>query len=108
MTKQIDYGKTTKRIVFVDSDHRHAQLVNRLRYDNLSQAEFFRIIVGGYIAGDDRIQNFVDEFKNQSVKKRKSSKKLKTSGIDIANDLGLNDETIEDIFDLIAEEHPDL
>ena len=108
MTEQAVYGKMTKRIVFTDNDHRHAQLLNRLRYDGLTQAQFFRSIVGAYIDGDIRIQEFVDEIKNQSSKRKKLSKRLKTTGNDMVTNFGLDDKSIEDIFDLIAEEHPDL
>ena len=108
MTEQASYGKMTKRIVFTDNDHRHAQLLNRLRYDGLTQAQFFRLIVGGYIAGDGRIQEFVDEFKTQSIKRKKRSRALKNTGEASVKEYGLDSQSIEDIFDLIAEEHPDL
>ena len=108
MTEQISYGKMTKRIVFTDDDHRHAQLVTRLRYDGLTQSQFFSLIVGGYIDGDTRIQDFVDEHRGQSVKRKKLSKKLKNKGEESSRDLGLDENSIQDIFDLIAEEHPDL
>ena len=35
-------------------------------------------------------------------------KKLKDKGKQLMNDLAFNDNEIENIFDLIAEEHPDL
>ena len=102
------YGKTNKRIIFTDSDHRHAQLINRLRYDNLTQAQFFRLILGGYIGGDNRIQDFIDEFKDQSKKKKSKSNKLRKQGNRNVSDMGFDEESIESIFDLIAQEHPDL
>ena len=102
------YGKTNKRIIFTDNDHRHAQLINRLRYDNLTQAQFFRLILGGYINGDSRIQDFIDEFKIQSKKKKTKSKRLKKQGRKNMSDMGFDEESIENMFDLIAQEHPDL
>ena len=108
MTEQISYGKMTKRIVFTDDDHRHAQLLTRLRYDGLTQSQFFRLIVGGYIDGDVRIQDFVDEHRSQSIKRKSLSKKLKNKGKTTSTELGLDKNSIEDIFDLIAEEYPDL
>jgi len=109
MPDNIDYGNLNKRIVFTDNDHRHAQLVTRLRYDGLVQSDFFRSIVTGYIQGDERIAEFVDDIKQQSEKRKRKSKKLRTEGKNNIHALGLNDEQlIDDIFDIIAEEHPDL
>jgi len=102
------YGKKNKRIVFTDTDHQHAQLLIRLRHDGLRQADFFRNIISGYVSGDERIQEFVDEIKGQSQRRKLKSKKLAATGTVTARDLGLNDGEIENIFDLLAEEHPDL
>ena len=55
----IDYGNLTKRIVFTENDHRHAQLILRLRHDSFTQAAFFREIITGYISGDERIVSYV-------------------------------------------------
>ena len=104
----IDYGKLNKRIVFTENDHRHAQLIVRLKYDDLRQSDFFRSLITGYIDGDKRITDFIDEIKQQSKKKKKASKKLRLEGKDKVKSLGFSDEQIEDIFDLIAEEHPEL
>jgi hypothetical protein len=107
-TETIDYGKLNKRIVFTDNDHRHAQLLVRLRTDGLSQAVFFRAVVGAYIAGDIDIQSFVDKLKTQSIKRKTKSKNLRRSGAKKVKDLALNEGEIENIFDILAEEHPDL
>tara|TARA_R110000824_G_scaffold73668_1_gene187576 strand:+ start:1500 stop:1829 length:330 start_codon:yes stop_codon:yes gene_type:complete len=109
MVDDIDYGNLNKRIVFTENDHRHAQLVTRLRYDGLTQSDFFRSIVTGYIQRDERVAEFVDDIKQQSEKRKRKSKKLRTEGKNNAHALGLSDEQlIDDIFDIIAEEHPDL
>ncbi len=104
----VKYGKLSKRIVFTDNDHRHAKLITRLRYDEISQSDFFRLMITGYISGDERIQGVVDEFKNQSATKRRKSKRLKKIGQQNLKQLNLDEESIESIFDLIAQEHPDL
>ena len=51
MSNEIDYGKLNKRIVFTENDHRHAQLVLKLKHDGMRQSDFFRSIITGYIAG---------------------------------------------------------
>ncbi len=109
MSDKVTYGNMNKRIVFTDSDHRHAKLVNRLRYDGLTQSDFFRSLIGGYLDGDQRIQDFIDEKKQQSIKKKNKSKKLRMEGMKKMQELAIGDEEmIDNIFDLIAKEHPDL
>ena len=101
-------GKLSKRIVFTETDHHHAQLLVRLQYDGLKQSQFFREFVRGYIEGDENIQRFIDDVKPQSAKKKTKSQKHRQQGKRDAAQLRLNEDQIEDIFDLIAEEHPDL
>ena len=108
MSNTIDYGKLTKQVVFTENDHRHAKLLIRLKHDGFTQAAFFREIITGYIDGDERILNFVDDVKNQSKKKKSKSKRLRLAGQQTVNDHGLSDQQLVDIFDIIAEEHPDL
>ena len=71
---EIDYGNLTKRIVFNDNDHRHAKLIIRLKHDGLTQANFFRHLITGYLNGDERVCDFIDEVKPQSQAKKKKSK----------------------------------
>jgi hypothetical protein len=104
----IDYGKLNKRIVFTENDHRHAQLLVRLKHDGLRQSDFFRGLITAYIENDQRIVSYIDEIKTQSNSKKKLSRKLRDEGIVATKDLGFSEDQIEDIFDLIAEEHPEL
>jgi hypothetical protein len=108
MSSGIDYGKLTKRIVFTETDHRHAQLVLKLKHDGVKQSEFFRSIVTAYIAGDERIQMYVDEVSSLSKERRTKSKKLRAAGKQKIADFGFTDGEIDNIFDLIEEEHPEL
>ena len=48
------YGTREKKIVFNDTDKRHADLKIRLQHDDLSQSEFFRAMITGYIEKDSR------------------------------------------------------
>ena len=101
--------ENNKRIVFTDNVHRHAKFLIRLQYDGLTQSDFFRKIITGYLDNDGDIVNFIDGVKGQSQRRRSKSKKLIQQGIQKKKSLGLNDqELIDDLFDLIAEEHPDL
>ena len=84
----------------------------RLHYDGLTQADFFRSLITGYLEKDENIMNFiadVQESKNiHSKQKRAKSKKLEEEGENLMKKLGLEEEEIENIFDLLEEEHPNL
>jgi hypothetical protein len=108
MSTEIEYGKLTKRIVFTENDHRHAQLVLKLKHDGLKQSQFFRSLITAYLAGDDRIQSYVDEISSLSKERKTKSKKLRSDGQQKINDFGFTDGEIDNIFDLIEEEHPEL
>ena len=104
----VDYGKMNKKVVFTENDHRHAKLVIRLRHDDLRQSQFFRAIISGYLEQDERILSFIEDIKTQSIKKKTKTKKLKQKGTDLLSDTGFSEDQIDNIFDLIAEEHPEL
>ncbi len=108
MSNKIDYGKLTKQVVFTENDHRHAKLIVRLKHDGFTQAAFFREIITGYIEGDERIINYIDEVKAQSKVRKKKSQRLRQAGQITQADLGLSEQQLVDIFDIIAQEHPDL
>ena len=108
MADEYDYGKETKTIVFEDNDHRHAKFFIKLRYDGFRQSEFFRQIISSYIDGDELFMEYVDSIKPQAKAKIKKSKKLRDKGNELKVNLGLTEQEVEDIFDLIEQEHPDL
>ena len=80
MSNDIEYGKLTKRVVFTENDHRHAQLTIRLKHDNLRQSDFFRSMITGYLNNDDRILSYIDDVKPQSKTRKQKSKKLIEKG----------------------------
>ena len=101
-----------KRIVFEDTDTRHARLRIQLERDGLSQAEFFRSYITAYLNKDEHVMNFITNYKlcnnvgqKRSLKIIRKEEKLKKQ---LVNKFGIGDEELENIFDLIAEEHPDL
>ena len=52
-----------KKIIFEDTDKRHADLKIRLHYDQLKQGEFFRLMLTGYIEKDERVMSYIEEYK---------------------------------------------
>ena len=97
-----------KKIVFVENDHRQAQLVIKLQHEGMTQSAFFRHMITAFLNEDERIVSYIDEVKDQSKLRKAKSKRLRTTGTQSTKDLGLSDQQLVDIFDLIAKEHPDL
>ena len=112
MSKPINYGREGKKIVFFDSDKRHAELKIRLKHDRLTQAEFFRCMVTGYLEKDSHILDFLDIYKEKDGRERKKyvikNREMIEKGKELENKFALDDEEIENIFDILEGEHPEL
>jgi hypothetical protein len=106
------YGTGEKMVQFADLDKRHADLRLRLHYDGLTQGEFFRALVGGYVDRDSDIVNFIEKVKNDSEKYKptlmKKRRRAYTKSKQVEKLFGLNEDEIENIFDMIQKEHKDL
>tara|TARA_R110000824_G_scaffold220663_1_gene407826 strand:- start:2843 stop:3190 length:348 start_codon:yes stop_codon:yes gene_type:complete len=104
--------RNRKKFMFYDTEKSQVDLRIRLKYDGLNQSQFFRAMISGYLENDERILEFVDEFKKkytiQGKEKRRSNKKLVKDGRMIKKKFLLDSSDVENIFDIIAEEHPDL
>jgi hypothetical protein len=105
----------TKKIVFYDTLHRQAEFKIQLAHDGIGQSEFYRAILTGYIKKDPDITAFVDKVKaskrvGKPVKKKDitKSKKLIKKGNETINKLGLAENEIENIFDILEQANPDL
>lgn len=107
-----DYGKREKRISFMDTDKRNADLLIRLKNDGLTKTKFFRAILSGYLERDHAIVEFVERFKlsagYQSRSKASVVKGLEEKGRKNKAKYGLEDSEIQDIFDILEKEHPEL
>ena len=101
-----------KKIVFDDTDVRHAKLKIRLQHEGITQAEFFRALITGYIEKDSSVVGYIKKYKLEN--KKQSKKYIKQidedlkEGQELMEKFGIADGEIEDIFDLIASEHPNL
>jgi hypothetical protein len=101
-----------KRVVFTDTDVRHAQLKIRLQHDGISQADFFRAMITGYLENDGRIVKYIANYKEkhgiQNKKKRVRVVEDIEEGEHLLEKFGIKDDELNGIFDIIAEEFPDL
>jgi hypothetical protein len=101
-----------KKVVFSDTDVRHAQLKVRLQFDGISQAEFFRSFITGYLEKDKSIMDFISRYKENNKKMSKRNIKFIIRDNEYAEDLlakfGIEDDELENIFDIIAKSNPEL
>jgi glycerol-3-phosphate responsive antiterminator len=107
-----DAGVQHKQLCFTCTHKSHADLKIRLIHDSMSQGALFRILMHGYIQQDENIMNFVENFKERyGIQKKsyiKKSKSLLAKGRQTTREFALDPDELENIFDLIAQEHPDL
>lgn len=103
-----EYGKRDKKIIFQDTDKRHAELKIKLHYDGLSQSEFFREIVSTYLEEDPLIIEVVDGIKEkinrQKSRQRDITKKERQMASQTKENFALNQDEVESIFDLLEKE----
>jgi|TARA_R110000796_G_scaffold140805_2_gene257003 uncharacterized protein YeeX (DUF496 family) len=111
--KEYNYGQELKDIRFRVTDDDHARLLIRLRHNKIPMSMLFRAVIDGVIEEDPNITAFIDDyvFKHKILSRGRFSKsaKLKKKGQEILEDFGFLDEADkENLFDLIAQEFPDL
>jgi hypothetical protein len=108
-----EYGQELKIIRFSVTDDDHARLLTKLRNYNLRVSQLFRAVIDGIIEEEDNVTNFLNEYalEHKLLSKGRYMKleRLKKKGKKKVEDFGfLDDAEKEDIFDLIAQEFPDL
>ncbi len=91
----------------------HENLKIRLYYDQIrNQSEFFRYCVESYLEGNSLFMAFLDEYKVnkkvQSKTRATKSQQLRLRGQKMLQDLALSDAEVENIFDILEEELPEL
>tara|TARA_A100001515_G_scaffold43615_1_gene34373 strand:- start:255 stop:587 length:333 start_codon:yes stop_codon:yes gene_type:complete len=91
----------------------HENLKIRLYYDEIkTQSEFFRYCVESYLSQEPLFMAFLDDYKInkkvQSKKRTNKSRKLREQGAKTLHDLALTEEDIDNIFDLLEEDLPEL
>jgi hypothetical protein len=99
---------TIKKIVFEDETDQHARMVVRLRYDSLTQGNFFRGLVKLYVDNDLDMARVIEKIKleksTMGKRKRQNSRKEIDQGEQLMQDLGLSKSEKNFIYDLIEED----
>ena len=100
------------KIIFVATDRQKADFKIRLQYDSLTQSQFLRSVIDGYISKDEDIINFIEKIKeNLSAQNKRTIRKTKKDFDKMKkekNRFALGDQEVENIFDILEKEHPDL
>jgi hypothetical protein len=104
---------SAEKISFYDTEKRKANLKIKLHYDGLTQADFFRGIVTAYLEEEENLYKWLGEFKKTKSKIKNSTVRARAEKEDraakqITKKFGITAEEIEDMFDLLEEEHPEL
>jgi len=105
------YGDDIKQICFESNAKLHADLKIRLHYDEIKIREFFNEVVKAYIDKNTHILNFVEEIKEKKSTSRVRRKKIKKANdrqVKTTKQFGLDKGEIENIFDILEREHPEL
>jgi len=91
----------------------HENFKVRLYYDGFAhQSEFFRACVASYLEQDESFVGFLEKYqaseKLQSKAKIAKSKRLRATGDKLMKELVLSDDEIENIFDILEKDLPEL
>tara|TARA_B100001250_G_scaffold341379_1_gene309333 strand:- start:268 stop:600 length:333 start_codon:yes stop_codon:yes gene_type:complete len=106
------YAKDTKKFTFYAKDTLHADFKIRMQHHSLTQSEFLRACVNAVVNKDPMMEMFIDHYKEENGKQSKAQrakiKKDQEKSEELLKDFGLGDGDIDNIFDIIAEEHPEI
>jgi len=80
----------------------------KLKELGITQSKFFRSIITGVIEDDDRLFSYMSDNTTLSKKRVAKAAAFRETGKQTVSDVGLAPNEIENLFDLIEEEHPDL
>jgi hypothetical protein len=103
--------KKTK-VMFTVSERTKADFKLQLQYDSLTQVKFFRALMEGYINKDPELMVYINKFKKSNsiqnnTQRKKTMTNIKEATV-VKTKFALGDEEVENIFDILEKEHPEL
>ena len=107
----LNYGEGKKEIIFRETFKRHADLKSQLQYDGLKMAKFLRECVTFYLNKDPTMMELIDKMKGIAkvpTEQIKTAKVERKQAAKTVEQFALNENEIENIFDILEEEHPEL
>lgn len=104
----IPRASNRKKIMFYESPDRQVRFRIRCQHDGLSQSQFFRLMISGYIEDDPLIYKFLrnckEKYNIQGKNKRDKIDQLRRSSETIKKKFSLEESEIESIYDIIEVE----
>ena len=104
----IPMAESRKKIMFYESPENQTRLKIRCDYDGITQSQFFRMMISGYIRNDENIYQFIKNFKQennlQGIAKINKIESTRKKAKELEAKFALNDDELEDIFDVIEME----
>ena len=101
-----------KRVIIKIPAKKHAEFKIQLHYDDLTQTAFFRAVTEAYVNQNELIVEFVESHKRaqglQSEHKRKKIGDAVKERQEVSQKFALGSDEIENIYDLVEKEFPDL
>ena len=104
--------KEAKRVRFYIKNDAHIRFKASLEKHQLTMSEFLRACCQAVSEDNPLILDYLNPFKETSEKNSKRNndiiKKDKQKGDALLEEFGIGDEEIQDLFDLIADQHPEI
>lgn len=101
-----------KRVIIKIPAKKHAELKVQLHYDDLTQTAFYRAVTEAYVNQNELIVEFIESHKQENGLQSEHKKKKISSAIDerktTTQKFGLGTKEIENIYDLVEKEFPEL
>jgi len=108
-----DTPETHSKLTFFLNSKLHENLKIRLYYDQIkTQSEFFRYCVESYLEQNSLFMEFLDDYKInkkiQSKARSLKSRRLRQNGNKLMEELALTNDEVQNIFDILEEDLPEL
>ena len=97
-----------KKIMFYESEERQTELRIRCNFDGITQSQFFRMMLEGYVGEDELVlkylENCKEKYQIQGQQKRNKIGSINKQKKQTEKKFALQNDEIEDIFDMIEME----
>jgi hypothetical protein len=92
-----------KRYTFYINSTAHADMRIKLRYDDIPQQTFFKMLIKAYIEDNPHMRELIKELNSERLGKRSLKKMKKDENLTVEQEdlFGLTEEEVSDIYDQI-------
>lgn len=105
MKKNAQLSNERKKIMFYDTPDRQVRFRIRCQHDGISQSQFFRFMLGGYIDDNPLIQQFLKSCKEkhnlQGKNKISKAERISKAVAETKKKFSLEENEIQSIYDII-------